>query len=65
MVEENLIKSLKNGLNLAIYIMETRPLDLGIKLYNKLIPYTNNIYLVPDISLSVIMERIDFVLLGA
>lgn len=37
MVEENLIKSLKNGLNLTVYIMETRPLDLGIKLYNKLI----------------------------
>lgn len=65
MVEKNLIKSLKNGLNLTIYIMETSPLNLGIKLYNKLISYTNNIYLIPDISLSVIMEKIDFVLLGA
>jgi translation initiation factor 2B subunit (eIF-2B alpha/beta/delta family) len=43
MVEKILIKSIKNGLNLTIYVMETKPLDLGLLLYNKLSNYTNNI----------------------
>ena len=43
MVEKILIKTIKSGLNLSIYILETKPLDLGILLYNKLSNYTNNI----------------------
>ncbi len=43
MVEKILIKSIKNGLNLTIYVMETKPLDLGLLLYKKLSNYTNNI----------------------
>lgn len=65
MVEKTIIKSLKNGLNLTIFVLETKPLDLGVGLYNKLSHYSNSVQLIPDISLSTIMEKIDFVLLGA
>lgn len=65
MVEKILIKSLKNGVNLTINILETKPLDFGLRIYNSLINFTDNLLLVPDICLSSIIEKVDFVLLGA
>ena len=60
-----IVEAHKNGVRLEIYILETRPECDGYLMYKELSKANINCFVVPDASVGIILEKVDYVVTGA